>query len=51
MNHGTFDHIFCLLKIIKNLGNKGTILIIRKLCEYNLFKCNWMSGNNRLFVL
>jgi len=31
-----FDHIFCLFRIIQNLGNKGTMTIIREMCEYNL---------------
>jgi len=30
------DHIFCLFRIIQNLGNKGTIILLKKLCEYNL---------------
>jgi hypothetical protein len=32
------DHIFWLLRIIKNLENKEIITIIKKMCEYNLQK-------------
>jgi len=31
-----FDQFLLLLWITKNLGNKGKIIIIRKMCEYIL---------------
>jgi len=30
------NHKFWLLRIIGNLGNKKIVIIIRKMCEYNL---------------
>jgi hypothetical protein len=31
-----YDQILLLLWITENLGNKETIIIIRKMCEYSL---------------
>jgi hypothetical protein len=33
-----------------NLGNKGTITIIKN-CVNTIYRYNWMSGNNKLFML
>jgi len=30
------NHNFCLFGIIQNLENKGIIIVIKKLCGYNL---------------